>query len=310
MKTISKKERCLALLALHLQQETASSVKAGSVPSDEELEALGENNKKLLNPLRRQQLLQHIAHDEKVYARWLAIIECRQSSEIPLAKNMPTMKLKNSFYNKKIKGIFSSFKNRLRLIPIGGTATAMLAVLVAFIFLPGSPNLYQIKVDTVYDTYGDFLINSPQPILPSRSAGEATSEHTISPAKLLIKKGVQQGFINLHKELEKINNQQSIPEWQSNSYVQNISQKDQDMLVSLGRLTILTHYQCLQKNQNYEFMQTALPIYKELIDELVYLHYAELEPLKRFESQDIKDEKRVCIYSKFVMSELNLYSSY
>ncbi|MGH1541720.1 MAG: hypothetical protein ACRBHB_14940 [Arenicella sp.] len=80
MKIISKKERCIALLALHLQQAEDSPVNAGPRPSVDELEAMCGTNEKELDLLRRQQLLQHIVHNEEVYKLWLEIVEYSQSS--------------------------------------------------------------------------------------------------------------------------------------------------------------------------------------------------------------------------------------
>lgn len=83
MTMISKKEHCIALLALHFQQKPDSPANAGPLPSGEELGALCGTNGLKLDALRRQQLLKHIAHDERVYKLWLQVIEYDHDHESP-----------------------------------------------------------------------------------------------------------------------------------------------------------------------------------------------------------------------------------
>jgi hypothetical protein len=258
---IDPKERCLALLTLHLHEQHQSDAHqiASREASDDDLIALLDGT---LNDKERAHIMHTIANDKVSYRRWLELVETAEiTNENPL-KASPS-----NLGHAALPTLRQWFSDRISPLHYLGAVLAS-AVVVYLMFFTATP-LYQSQIDELYAEF-----DSRSLLATENLTGKSTntwpmdklnhnSIESRSTMLRLVANGMQAG-------LDSLGDGATIPgvvihrlDEQHLDDSNNLKIEDQTMLYAIGRLLTLSYFHC-QQNDQTPFFPNALRIYQEL----------------------------------------------
>ena len=180
---------------------------------------------------------------------------------------------------------------------MAGGIVAITASLVVFILLPITSDGYEADIQHLYDQYitvADTRLTM-QPPTRSLGAGEPTAASVASAANFFITRGIIDGMMRLDQNWQdsrELNVKSSVSTPPS---TQDLPQRDQELLVYLGRLTLLTQLKCQQQQTETDFVNQSLTLHKELLEQLTVQNYLSPQPLQTLQAQDIEPDKKLCL---------------
>jgi len=227
-----------AIAQLGLQLVKDDNEQETPPPSDEELAALCDNR---LESCRRHQILDLIANDNKVYSRWMELIESLAVTNID----------KKDRSNSGLYGLKEWWRGILNLSPILGSGLATAAVVVvAFLLIPSQKQIdVSDELNGFYKEFGNKILLSSQKyeistneFLPERSFSFSTEQ---AEYVRIIQTGFLVGAENIAKE--------EYTKWGylpakfkivKSSDLAKHSREDFELLVEFGRLAALIAIPC------------------------------------------------------------------
>lgn len=244
-----KYEQLHAQLALQYLGEHRQAI--GPEPTTEELIILREGN---LDPVRRAQVMSHIAATPNIYVDTLRLVDTTESLEISELDNDAYMLNTNSKFS-----LVSWLTSMFRVPTFAGAGLAATLALVVIQFTP--PQGLSKDINQLYADYGQYESADFRSLPHFKRRGKIPPPEGQSAEYYAALGGVYIGAMELGKPLP--TNWFPIEGYRED-LLPNLEISHYSATYELGRLTTIAHFKCQSSNDNDKFFSKAVAAMKQL----------------------------------------------